>query len=426
MLNTASVRTVDSSTFSHHFIRPHYDSYCFANFPATIRYLLTGEGQSALPDDVFGQLPKRYQKVVFFFVDAFGWSFFERYAEQYDFLKTVLAEGVVSKLTSQFPSTTAAHVTCMHMGLNVGQSGVYEWNYYEPQVDSIISPLLFSYARDGLTRDTLKPAHVPAANFFPQHTFYQKLQEKGVASHILQYQGYTPSTYSDIAFKGARVHPYNSIQEGLVYLSELLAVKTATPTYYFLYFDRIDATCHHHGPNSKEFAEAVHNFLMMMQELFYNKIRGNVQDTLLMLSADHGQTEVFPQTTYYLDQRIPNFERFIKRNRQEQLLVPAGSARDMFLYLKEESFDEAIEVLQQHLAGKAEVHRTRDLLKQHFFGLQDPSEVLLHRLGNAVILPYQNESVWWSNNGNPTMHFKGHHGGLTREEMEIPLLLLSF
>jgi hypothetical protein len=61
---------------------------------------------------------------------------------------------------------------------------------------------------------------------------------------------------------------------------------------------------------------------------------------------------------------------------------------------------------------------------QHFFGPTQPSREFLARVGNVVILPYQNETVWWFEEGKFDMHFKGHHGGLTPEEMEIPLLLL--
>ncbi|GCE17639.1 alkaline phosphatase family protein [Dictyobacter kobayashii] len=175
MLNSASIKLVNSSRFAQRFIRPRYDSYCFSNLPATIQFLLTGNGQSALPLDVFGDLPTQYDTVVLFFIDAFGWRFFEKYADKYELLKTFMAEGVVSKMTSQFPSTTAAHVTCIHTGLNVGQSGVYEWNYYEPLVNDIISPLTFSFAGEKFTRDTIKnsgiaPQLFPAPDLLPDLT----------------------------------------------------------------------------------------------------------------------------------------------------------------------------------------------------------------------------------------------------------------
>ncbi len=433
MLNETSVQAVKAAQFSQQFVKPLYDSYNFSNIPTTVEFLLTGKqsnGPTMLPLDVFGNLPTRYDKVLFFFVDAFGWRFFERYAEKYTFLQTVVQQGVVSKITSQFPSTTAAHVTSIHTGLPVGQSGVYEWNYYEPLVDDLISPLLFSYVNyteaDKLKRDTLKKANIPATSFFPEQTVYKRLKEQGIVSHVLQHQNYTPSTYSDIAFQGARQHSYQHIEVALSYLAELVTVENAPPSYYFVYFDRIDAACHHYGPFSKEFESEVDSFFKAMDALFTQKIAGKAQNTLLILSADHGQVEVNPATTYYLDRELPDFHRYLVTNKQGHLLVPAGSARDMFLYVKEEYIDDAVSLLQQKLAGRAEVYKTRDLLAQHFFGEAAPSPIFLARLGNVVILPYKNETVWWSQGGKYDMRFLGHHGGLTREEMEIPLLLLAF
>ena len=424
MLNTPSLDAVNSAKFSQRFVKPLYDSYCFSNIPRTIESLLSGEGQSALPADVFGKLPTKYSKVLLFFVDAFGWRFFERYAEKYEFLKIMLKDGVVSKLTSQFPSTTAAHVTCIHTGLDVAQSGVYEWNYYEPLVDEVISPLLFSYAGDK-ARDTLKATTLPAEAFYPTSTFYQALRARGIASYVFQSSTFTPSTYSNIVFRGAHVVPFKTLPGALTALSELVLSEKASPGYYCLYFDQIDYICHHYGPNSPQFEKEVDTFLTAMDQLLYQKIAGKSRDTLLIMSADHGQIEVDPTRTFFLNLHVAGIERYLRTNQKGKLLVAAGSARDMFLYVKDEFIDEVLVLLQKQLAGWAEVYRTQELLAQHFFGLQKPSPVFLGRLGNLVILPYPNETVWWYEAGRFDMHFLGHHGGLTPEEMEIPLLLLA-
>jgi predicted AlkP superfamily pyrophosphatase or phosphodiesterase len=424
MLNSASISTVNGSRFSQRFLKPRYDSYCFANIPQTISYLLSGQGERKLPDDVFGTLPRKYDKVVLFFIDSFGWKLFERYAEKYPFLKTILTDGVASKLTSQFPSTTAAHVTCIHTGLNVGQSGIYEWNYYEPLVDEIISPLLFSFAGDKYARDTIKRSNIAASAFFPQQTFYEGLQAQGVPSYILQYQAYTPSTYSDIVFRGAQVHPYSNLQDALEQMTYLLTQPNSTPGYYFLYFDRIDIASHHYGPYARLTEEQIDHFLTQMYNLFYKGVRGKSGNTLFIMTADHGQVEVNPRTTFYLNRQVTQIERYLKCNKKGRVLAPAGSARDMFLYVKEEYEQQAIDELQQKLGYRAEVYRTKELIDKHFFGLEAPSNTLLERLGNVVILPYKYETVWWYEEGKFEMHFQGHHGGLTPEEMEIPFLVL--
>jgi predicted AlkP superfamily pyrophosphatase or phosphodiesterase len=424
MINAASLNAINNSKFSRNFVRPRYDSYCFANLPATITYLLTGQKQDqALPHDVFGDLPTRYNKVIFFFIDGFGWNFYERNAGKHNFLRAMQAHGMVSKMTSQFPSTTAAHVTCIHTGLNVGQGGVYEWYYYEPLVDEIISPLLFSFAGDKTVRDTIKRTSIPPTEFFPKQTFYHTLQEHGITSHILQHQAYSSSTYSDIVFRGATVHPYRTLSEAFSRLAELVHADNTGPGYYFLYFDRIDKECHNYGPYARQSVEIIDQFLMITDQ-FLRTVRGKAPDTLLMVSADHGHVPVNPRTTYYLNQQIPGITRYLKTNQRGMPLVPAGSSRDMFLYVKEECIDEVVSKLRQHLNGKAEVYPTRELLAQHFFGLQEPSPTFLARVGNVVILPYKYETVWWYEEGKFEMHFQGHHGGLTPEEMEIPLMLL--
>jgi Type I phosphodiesterase / nucleotide pyrophosphatase len=423
MLNSASLHAVQHSRFSQRFLKPLHDSYCFSNIPQTIEFLLTGEGESALPPDVFGNLPTRYDKVIVFFVDAFGWRFLERYADSLAFFKTAFKEGVVSKLTSQFPSTTAAHTTCIHTGLPVGQSGVYEWDYYEPLVDDIIMPLLFSYGGDKV-RDTLKRSGIPATKFFPTRSVYTALKAKGIVSTIFQSESFTPSTFSDIVFQGANAVPFKMPQDALTRLSATILTHKAPPYYYFLYYDRIDGICHKYGPNSKKLEQEVETFFTLLDQLFYKKLAGKVQNTLFILTADHGQVEVDPQRTFYLNKQLSGFERYLRTNQRGKPIVPAGSPRDMFLHVKDECVEEAMAHLRKALDGRAEVYRTEELLAQHFFGLQEPSEIFLQRVGNVVVLPYQNETVWWLEEGKYDMHFFGHHGGLTPEEMEIPLIVL--
>ena len=165
-------------------------------------------------------------------------------------------------------------------------------------------------------------------------------------------------------------------------------------------------------------------FLKIMDSLFYRQLQDKVGNTLFLMTADHGQVEVDPRTTYYLNKQIAGIERYLKTTEKGRPLVPAGSARDMFLHVKEEYMDETVATLREHLAGKAEVYGTAELLAQHFFGQQEPSSTLLSRLGNVAILPYKKETVWWYEEGLFRMPFRGHHGGLTPEEMEIPLIVL--
>lgn len=104
-------------------------------------------------------------------------------------------------------------------------------------------------------------------------------------------------------------------------------------------------------------------------------------------------------------------------------MAPAGSPRDMFLYIKDYFFEEAEGVLKEKLSGTAEVIRTRDLVAQGYFG-EDVSGRFLERLGNLLLLPYPGKTVWWDEKDKFEIRFFGHHGGLTPEEMEVGLAIL--
>ena len=78
--------------------------------------------------------------------------------------------------------------------------------------------------------------------------------------------------------------------------------------------------------------------------------------------------------------------------------------------------------LAGRLAGRAVVYRTADLIAAGFFGAAPVSETFLGRVGNLVVLPYRGEAVWWYEKDRFEQKYFGHHGGLTPQEMEIPLL----
>ncbi|MCC7209858.1 MAG: alkaline phosphatase family protein, partial [Anaerolineae bacterium] len=235
MINEESVRAA-STAFGPYFVRPVYDTYNFARIPATIRHLLTGEdAASGLPPRTFGLLPTRYQKVILILVDGFGWRFVQRHGDELPFVRRIASEGVISRLSSQFPSTTAAHLTTIHTGMTVGESGLYEWNIYEPMLDAIVQPLMFSFAGEK-ARNTLQRAGVHPKTLYPRRTFYQDLAARGVRSFIFQNRMYTPSPYSDAVFDGATVVPYITVAEALANLTDRVA-REKGPAYFFLYID---------------------------------------------------------------------------------------------------------------------------------------------------------------------------------------------
>ncbi len=107
------------------------------------------------------------------------------------------------------------------------------------------------------------------------------------------------------------------------------------------------------------------------------------------------------------------------------MLVPAGSPRDPFLYVREECLDDAYGLLSNVLEGYADVVKTANLLAAGYFGPLPVCAELLGRLGNLVVLPHPGNCVWWFEKEKYVQKHFGHHGGLSATEMEIPLALME-
>ena len=423
MFNQASIQAVDSARWGREgrFTRPLPGTYSFDQLPRLIRSLFAG-GDQELQTMLLGPLAGTYDKVVLLFVDGFGWRFFEQYKGVFPFLSRFIQEGYVTKLTSQFPSTTSAHITTIHAGLPLGQSGIYEWYMYEPQVDDIIKPLPFSYAADKKS-GTLIGKLEPRA-LLPQlrSTLYEQLGELGVRSFSLGHRSYTPSPYGSVIQRGAHLLPYESLDEAIDTLSRRLR-SDPSPAYYCLYWGEIDGAGHDYGPESRQFRAQVHHFMTLAEAHLQEALVGSKAKTLLLMTADHGQVEVSLERMICLDRDLPEIKRHIKTNRQGKLLAPAGAPRDMFLHIRDGHLDEALALLNAYLEGKAETYRLHDLIAEGFFGPDPPSEMFMRRVGDLAILPYEGEQIWWwGERGEYVLPFKGHHGGLTPQEMETVLL----
>ena len=173
---------------------------------------------------------------------------------------------------------------------------------------------------------------------------------------------------------------------------------------------------------AREVERAIHDCFTALEEFYQNLPRKKIA---LTVTADHGMTAIDPKTTVYLNQEIPSLASYLKCTKQGEPIVPAGSSRDFFLYVKEESLSEVEALLNRHLKDRAIVVRTQDLISANMFGSQPVSPEFLSRVGNLVILPCQNESVWWYEKGKFEQKFFAMHGGLSRDEMESIFLFLD-
>lgn len=422
VLNPESVAAVEAARFGERFVRPLYTGYSFAAIPGTIERLLTGAGGEALPPTAIPGGLERRETVILLFLDALGWQCFAAYVDRYPFLRRALEQGVVSRLTTMFPSTTAAHITTIHTGLPPGQSGIFEWFFYEPSLGRIIAPLRFSYAGER-ERETLAAAGVEPAALFPTATLYQRLGAVGVHSTVFMHRDYTNSSFSRVVCAGADTVAYHTLAEAVTLLGQRLEARHG-PAYYLLYVDTVDNLCHTYGPGAPHVAAEIDTVLTTLDRLLHPLLARLGRPVLLLFTADHGQIEVNPAASLMVNRLVPALAAATPGGADGRPLAPGGSNRDLFLYLNQDRMEEMRAALSERLAGRAEVHRVADLAVQGLFG-PHVAPIFLARAGDLVVLPYAGESVWWDAEPFKLRHL-GMHGGLTPEEAHTLLGALMY
>jgi predicted AlkP superfamily pyrophosphatase or phosphodiesterase len=423
MINSDAVQAVAAAHWSAQFVRPIYDGYGFAAIPNTIERLLTGRELRGLPASALAGMAERYETVVLIFLDAFGERFCMPRLDQYPFLRRFAREGIVSPLTTLFPSTTSAHVTLMHTGHLPARSGIYEWFQYEPSLDLTIAPLLFAPAGDH-TRESLNQINADPQRIFPQDTLYQRLAAAGVRSKVLQHRDYAHSTYTHAVCQGASLVPFRTLAEALTSLGRLLEAQRH-PSYYYLYLDSIDTICHLYGPESPYVDAEIDLVLLALERCLQPVLAARTQPTLVLLVADHGQIAIDPNSTIYVNRMVPALEQGARRGMNGRLLHPAGSRRNLFLHVYDEHLEHLVDQLQRALVDRAEVYRTADLLSMGLFG-PPPYEALRPRLGNVAVLPYAHETVWWHDPAFRETTHRGAHGGLSTAEAHTQIAALEY
>ncbi|MGL4107575.1 alkaline phosphatase family protein [Clostridium sp. LP20] len=391
------------------FILPDYNGRNFINVINSIKEIYgINEGQG-IRDKKALKLINNPSKVVFILVDAFGWDFYEKVRKNSSFLKKIKRNGAETKITSQFPSTTTAHVTSVATGESVGKHGFFEWFTYDPELDEVFTPFIYNY--EGVE------------NILPKESLFRKLQDKGVRSTIISPSYINNSSYSRIMFKDGKVKGYDSVDEMFEILINSLS-KDKGKNFYYLYYPNIDSSGHQYGMSSYQAQGEISKFIKTLDKYFNSETINEIKDTLFIMTADHGQMEIDMDRVVYINELVPDIDKYMILKSDGRPIVPVGYNRDMFLYIKEENLKEIKKILEEKLKGKAEVYLTKELIELGLFG--EISEELSKRVGNLIILSYDKIGVWWYDRGISEISQKGSHGGLTRKEMEIPLLMYNF
>ncbi len=399
-------------------VTPDYGGLCFSGIPGTVESALCGStARDELPRSALGPLGDEAKRVILVLVDAFGWSSFERASERHEFLQPFQSEGLSVRCTSQFPSSTAAHVSSLHAGAPVYETGVCGWFFREPTLGRVINPfsLRFAGARDD------EAAQSPDG-VLPPLSFSRDLEQRQVHSRKYVPESFALSPYNLHFNRRDELVPCSNRDEAVRSVRAQVDALGDQRQFHQLYIPEYDTICHRSGVESAEAKRTLDEILSSLQPLISLT---QTPGTLLLVTADHGQVRLDPRKEIYLNEEVPELLPLLETGSDGEPLRFGGQPRNLFLYPRSECIDDALYLLRSRLNGFADVFSQEQCESLGLLGPKPVSSRLRERFGKILVLPHdKNGSVSWHEPPRFTHDYISHHGGLSSDEMEIPLLAL--
>lgn len=371
------------------YCRPDYDN-CIVNLSNSILKAFGAETSAPTLKMADKLLEKEYKNVVVLLMDAMGISILEKHLEPDGFLRSHLA----GAYSSVFPPTTVAATTSMLSGLYPNEHGWLGRDMYYPELDKNVAVFLNKeQLREDENGELVEPA--PAADF---NAAFRFTPYKNIITRINEAGG---RAYASMPY----LEPFPQDLEAILTRVEDLCNKPEKK-FIYAYWNEPDGTMHVKGPDSS----VVHDLMHELEDRL-EKFASGLSDTLLLITADHSQIEC----DNYCLMDYPEILKCLVR-------MPAVEPRALSFWVKDEYMKEFPDIFREAFGDRFWILTREEVIGQKLFGTGRDHRLLRDMLGDYLAISVSDATIFLTHKEADLM--PGGHAGLTKEEMDIPLLAI--
>ncbi len=380
---------------------PAAPDYCGSGIVNLVSSLAVGLGGSALHPEcaaLTGAEISRYRNVVLLLVDGLGFEFLQRQQPN------VIADGLHARLTSVFPSTTASAITSYLTGMSPYEHGLTGWYTFLRELGSVATVLPF---RPRLGGPAFSAAGIDPLQIFHWPSVFERMEATcaAVTPHYI-----ADSDYSRATTAGARRFPYRDLKGYFAAIHDALQMP-ASRRYVYAYWPELDSLCHRHGTRSDA---AVFHFADLGAELDRFLDTAADGNTLILMCADHGHIDTAPEFTLEIEQH-PELSQCLS-------LPLCGEPRAAFCYVHTDAARRFERFVRDELADQCVLVNRSELLASGLLGTGSAHSEIHQRVGDYLILMRDRWVIRDRLPGEQKVVQVGVHGGVSTEEMHVPLI----
>lgn len=366
-----------------YFIKPNWRKSNL-NISATFAEFLGAPNSNKTLPILKNELLKGYKNVVFICFDGLGINPININLKK----DAILRKNIEQKLTSTFPSTTTNATTSLACNKLPLEHGWFGWSMYFDEIKRSLDIYLHSDSQTKEKVDFVYP----------------------ISDNSECYFDYTNTEYEINPILPIYVQTKNN-QRKIVIQNEFElcdAIRKVCAKkgkqFIYAYLSEPDATMHDYGVSSMEAKQKIESINHEIEKLY-----NDLTDTLIVITADHGQIDVKGYVEFYKDKILNDMLE----------CPPYLDARTPAFRVKKGNEKEFEKLFKQKYGKDFKLFKSKDLINKGYFGKHGDYGYLL---GDYIAVGKYTHKQFLC--FEDSTRFKGHHTSLT-EEMEVPLIMLK-
>lgn len=377
-------------------VLPNYN-HCILNSITSILKYYNVESNHSTLNKLDKILEQNYTNIVFLVLDGMGENILNKTSP-----KGYFSKNKIDCITSVYPSTTTAALTTYYSGKPPYETGWIAWSQYFKEYGRAVDMLSHKESYKG---DEIKDAKIDVFKEIVNYTpIFEKIEAKSTDTKAYEI---TPS-YSDKRSK--RSIRADNIDEVVANIEMLC--NQPNKKFIFAYSDNPDRLLHKYGTNSEE----VKSFIEDIEIKIQNLEKSVPKDTIIIISADHGHKDIDEAYT------LLNYPEI-----QECLIMPASLESRVLTFWIKSNMKEEFEIrFNKVFKDKFILMKKEEFLKKNFLGYGEKHIKIDDFIGDYVALSISSSIIRLETflaEGKKVK--KSTHCGLTKDEMEVPLIVIK-
>jgi len=382
---------------------PDYQGGSIVNLLSSIIHSLGGDsphpGLKALDPRLFD----RASRIVYLLLDGVGYNQLTRFMAAGGGHR-FFSKHPVERITTVFPSTTAAAVTTFSTGATPAEHGVLSWHLHFHDL-GLVGAVLPGRTLTGtrMTRDDYNlrrylglPSYLSSLRRHKRLLSFGTLGESAYSNAGTRWNGY--GAYRTLA--GMERQTVRFAREGGRGVA-------------YVYWPLYDTLCHAKGVQARETRSHLAEIDASLGRLT-SRLAGT--GTLLLVTADHGVVDSPARKRIDLT-TVPGLLDCLA-------LLPAGDGRQVSCFVRPGRVGRFHDVLARHLAKACVCITGEELLESGLLGPGRAHPALQGRVGDYVLLARDDSAFQVRASLTKAGVHKGNHGGLSSDEVYVPLYAL--